>query len=139
MADVTSGERPLFELRRAVLRANNSNCGRIRGNSSGAIPTKGQPDRRHHRQPEREKQQAYCVDKNVPLLAPDLLACIVSVRINTRTPFPFSLHAIVHPADIQDRDGGALVMAALCGTLPSLKMLFIDDAYRGPRFAKAVA
>src|SRR5882762_9331767 len=47
--------------------------------------------------------------------------------------------AIVHPADIQDRDGGALVMATLCGTFPSLKMLFVDDAYKGPKFAKAVA
>ena len=30
-------------------------------------------------------------------------------------------------------------MATLCGTFPSLKMLFVDDAYKGPKFAKAVA
>jgi hypothetical protein len=31
------------------------------------------------------------------------------------------LHAIVHPADIQDRDGGILVMATLFGMFPFLK------------------
>ena len=33
------------------------------------------------------EQQAYCVDKNVPLLALDLLARIVPVRINARPSF----------------------------------------------------
>ena len=33
------------------------------------------------------EQQAYCVDKNVPLLALDLLARIVPVRVNARPPF----------------------------------------------------
>ena len=28
------------------------------------------------------------------------------------------MHAIVHSADIQDRDGGALLMASLFGALP---------------------
>ena len=30
-------------------------------------------------------------------------------------------------------------MASLCGTFPSLKMLFVDSGYKGPKFAKAVA
>jgi len=33
------------------------------------------------------EQEAYCIDKNVPLLALDLLARIVAVRINERPPF----------------------------------------------------
>jgi hypothetical protein len=33
------------------------------------------------------EQEAYCVDKNVPLLALDLLARIVPVRINARPPY----------------------------------------------------
>src|SRR6202790_1338182 len=37
------------------------------------------------------------------------------------------LHAIVHPADIQDRDGGVLVMATLFGMFPFLKTLFADS------------
>ncbi|HXZ22369.1 MAG TPA: IS5 family transposase [Pseudolabrys sp.] len=49
------------------------------------------------------------------------------------------LHAIVHPADIQDRDGGVLVMATLFGMFPFLKTLFADSGYQGPKFAKALA
>ncbi len=49
------------------------------------------------------------------------------------------LHAIVHPADIQDRDGGVLVMATLFGMFPFLKTLFADGGYQGPQFAKALA
>ncbi len=49
------------------------------------------------------------------------------------------LDAIVHPADIQDRDGGIFVMATLFGMFPFLKTLFADGGYRGPQFAKAVA
>jgi hypothetical protein len=33
------------------------------------------------------EQQAYCIDKNVPLLALDLFACIVPVRVNAGPPF----------------------------------------------------
>jgi hypothetical protein len=36
------------------------------------------------------------------------------------------LHAIVHPADIQDRDGGILLLATLFGMYPFLKKLFAD-------------
>jgi hypothetical protein len=36
---------------------------------------------------DRMKQQAYRVDKNMPLLAVDLLARIIAVRINTAPPF----------------------------------------------------
>ena len=36
------------------------------------------------------------------------------------------LHAIVHRADIQDRDGGILLLATLFGMYPFLKTLFAD-------------
>src|SRR6266852_6135911 len=49
------------------------------------------------------------------------------------------LHAIVHPADVQDRDGGILVMASLAGMFPRLEKLFADGGYQGPQFANAVA
>ena len=49
------------------------------------------------------------------------------------------LHAIVHPADIQDRDGGVLVMATLFGMFPFLKTLFADSGYQGPKFARGLA
>ena len=49
------------------------------------------------------------------------------------------LHAIVHPADIQDRDGGVLLLATLFGLFPFLKKLFADGGYQGPQFQKALA
>jgi transposase len=48
------------------------------------------------------------------------------------------LHALVHAADIQDRDGGALVMATLFGMFPFLSKLYADAGYQGPKFQKAV-
>jgi putative transposase len=49
------------------------------------------------------------------------------------------LHAVVHPADIQDRDGGVLLMATLFGLHPFLKKLYADGAYQGPIFSEALA
>ena len=48
------------------------------------------------------------------------------------------LHAIVHPANIQDRDGGILLLATLFGMYPFLKKLFADGGYQGPEFQKAL-
>jgi transposase len=48
------------------------------------------------------------------------------------------LHAIVHPADIQDRDGGILLLATLFGRYPFLQKLFADGGYQGPQFQKAL-
>ena len=49
------------------------------------------------------------------------------------------LHAVVHPADIQDRDGGVLVLATLFGMFPFLQKLFADAGYQGPQFHAAAA
>jgi transposase len=49
------------------------------------------------------------------------------------------LHAIVHPADIQDRDGGIMLLATMFGMHPFLKKLFADAAYQGPSFQKRLA
>ena len=48
------------------------------------------------------------------------------------------MHAIVHAADIQDRDGGALVMATLFGMFPFLLKLYADGGYQGPIFRRAL-
>jgi transposase len=45
----------------------------------------------------------------------------------------------VHPADIQDRDGGVLVLSTLFGLYPFLQKLFADGGYQGPVFQKASA
>ena len=49
------------------------------------------------------------------------------------------LHAIVHPADVQDRDGGVLLLSTLFGMYPFLLKLFADGGYQGPQFSGGVA
>ena len=44
------------------------------------------------------------------------------------------MQAIVHAADIQDRDGGVLLMATLFGLYPFLLKLYADGGYQGPKF-----
>ena len=48
------------------------------------------------------------------------------------------MHAIMHSADIQDRDGGALLMASLFGAFPFLVKLYADGGYQGPEFQGAM-
>jgi hypothetical protein len=42
--------------------------------------------------------------------------------------------AIIHAADIQDRDGGVLLMSTMFGLYPSLLKLYADSGYQGPKF-----
>jgi hypothetical protein len=44
------------------------------------------------------------------------------------------LHAIVHPADIQDRDGGIRLLATLFGMYSFLQTLFADAGYQELQF-----
>lgn len=46
--------------------------------------------------------------------------------------------AIVHAADIQDRDGGVLLMGALFGRFPFLLKLYADSGYQGPKFQQGL-
>ena len=48
------------------------------------------------------------------------------------------MHAVIHAADIQDRDGGVLVMASLFGLYPFLLKLYADGGYQGPQFQAAL-
>ena len=48
------------------------------------------------------------------------------------------MHALVHAADVQDRDGGAVLMATLFGAFPFLTRLFADGGYQGPQFKSAI-
>jgi putative transposase len=49
------------------------------------------------------------------------------------------LHALVTAADVQDRDGGVLLLSTLFGQFPFLRQLFADSAYTGPIFQHGVA
>ena len=48
------------------------------------------------------------------------------------------MHAIVHAADIQDRDGGIFLLATLFGLYPFLLKLYADGGYQGPEFQIAM-
>jgi transposase len=45
---------------------------------------------------------------------------------------------VVHPADVQDRDGGVLVPSTLFGMYPFLLKLFADGGYQGQQFRNGV-
>jgi transposase len=49
------------------------------------------------------------------------------------------LHALVTAGDVQDRDGGLMVLSTLFGQFPFLKKLFADSAYAGPVFHGGLA
>ena len=104
----------------------------------GAGRTRSQPHRRHHRQPKREKRRkrgaridphGYDAGKKIKGKKRHILVDTLGLL----------LHAIVHPADIQDRDGGIMLLATMFGLHPFLKKLFADAAYQGPQFHKNLA
>lgn len=109
-----------------------------------------QPHRLRHRLSEREKRR-----KRGASIDPHGEACPLAGRrpdprdagkkINGKKrhilvdTLGLLLDAIVHPADIQDRDGGVLVLSALFGLYPFPQRLFADGGYQGPVFQKALA
>lgn len=44
------------------------------------------------------------------------------------------MQAVIHAADIQDRDGGLLLMGSLFGLYPFLLKLYADSGYQGTKF-----
>src|ERR1700746_598812 len=46
---------------------------------------------------------------------------------------------VVHPADIQDRDGAGFVIQAIYDLFPWLRHLFADSVYNGPNLREALA
>ena len=48
------------------------------------------------------------------------------------------MHAIVHAAHVQDRDGGVWLMAVLFARYPFLVKLYADGGYQGPQFRRAI-
>ena len=98
----------------------------------------GEPNRLRDRQPEREERRkggirigpsGYDAGKKVTGKKRHILVDTLGLL----------LHAIVHPADIQDRDGGVLLLSTLFGMYPFLVKLFADAGYQGTKFADAVA
>ena len=110
-----------------------------RSTSSAASRANGsQPHRCHHRQPEREKR-----GKRGPRIDPHGYDAGKKIKGKKRhvlvDTLGLLLHAIVHGADIQDRDGGIMLLATLFGMHPFLKKLFADAAYQGPAIPQRAA
>jgi putative transposase len=51
----------------------------------------------------------------------------------------YLVHAVVHAADIQDRDGAPLVLAAIIQRFPWLRHVFADGGYAGDKLKNAIA
>src|SRR6202040_1039113 len=88
---------------------------------------RGQPHRLHHRQPEREKRRkrGACIDPHGFDAGKLIKGKKRHILVDT---LGLLLHAIVHSAGIQDRDGGILLLATLFGQFPFLEKLFADSA-----------
>ena len=97
-----------------------------------------QSNRRHHRQPKREKRgkRGACIDPNGYDAGKKIKGKKRHILVDTQG---LLIHAIVHAADIQDRDGGALVIATMFGMYPFLLKLYADGGYQGPVFRRAVS
>jgi Transposase DDE domain len=92
--------------------------------------TRSQSHRRHHRQSEREERR-----KTGARIDPHGFDAGKLIKGKKRhilvDTLDLLLHAIVHAADVQDRDGGLLLLATLFGKFPFLEKLFADSAYQG--------
>ena len=105
---------------------------------SRASRTRGKPNGLRDRQPEREERRkrgasidppGYDAGKKIKGKKRHILVDTLGLLLN----------AVVHPADIQDRDGAGLVLGTLFGRFPFLKRLFADGGYQGPIFAGIAA
>ena len=99
--------------------------------------TRGQPHCLHHRQPEREERR-----KRGASIDPhgfDAGKLIKGKKRHILVDMQgLLLHAIVHSAGVQDRDGGIWLLATLFGRFPFLAKMFADSAYAGSIFHTAL-
>ena len=102
------------------------------------VGARGNPDCLHHRQPERNERQkrGACIDPSGFDAGKKVKGRKRHILVDTEG---LPMHAIVHPADIQDRDGGVLLLSTSFGLFPFLGTVFADGGYQGPRFAPGAA
>ena len=95
--------------------------------------TRGQSNGMCDRQPEceRRRKRGACIDPSGYDAGKKIKGKKRHILVDT---VGLLLHAVIHPASIQDRDSGALVLATLFGSFPFLKKLFADGGYQGPIF-----
>ena len=100
--------------------------------------TRSQSHRLHHRQPKRQKRgkRGACIDPHGFDGGKLINGKKRHVLVDT---LGLLLHALVTSADVQDRDGGLLLLSTLFGQFPFLRKLFADSAYAGPVFHDGLA
>jgi hypothetical protein len=93
---------------------------------SGVGRARGQPDRRDHRQSKRQERGkgGARIDPSGYDAGKKINGKKRHVLVDTQG---LLLCAIVHAADIQDRDGGVMLMSALFGLYPFLLKLYADS------------
>jgi transposase len=98
---------------------------------------RGQPDRGDYRQPKRQERgkRGAAIDPPGYDAGKKITGKKRHILVDTQG---LLLHAIIHRADIQDRDGGALLLATLFGLFPFLRTLYADGGYQGPGFHRAI-
>jgi transposase len=98
---------------------------------------RGFTDRCDHRQPKREKRRKRgpCIDPHGYDAGKKIKGKKRHILVDTQG---LLMCAIVHAADVQDRDGGVILMAALFGLYPFLLKLYADGGYQGAAFQKAL-
>jgi transposase len=98
----------------------------------------GEPNRCHHRQPKREERRkgGRSIDPAGFDAGKKINGKKRHILVDTQG---LLMQAIVHAADIQDRDGGVLLMGSLLGLFPFLLKLYTDSGYQGPKFQQGLA
>src|SRR3979490_576201 len=154
-APVAIGERSRRTCRRAARCTTILTCGLGTARSIASItrsmynvvswPAETQPERRHHRQSKRQERgkRGAWIDphgydagkKRQRRHCAEIKGKKRHVLVDTQG---LLLHALVHSADIQDRDGGVLALGTLGGLHPFLRKLYADGGYQGPIFQSAV-
>src|SRR6266478_7096247 len=91
----------------------------------------------HHRQPEREKRRkrGACIDPHGYDAGKKIKGKKRHILVDMQG---LLMHAIVHSAGVQDRDGGIWLLATLFGQFAFLAKLFADSAYAGSIFHTAL-
>ena len=89
----------------------------------GSRDARSKPDRRDHRQPERQerRKRGRRIDPSGYDAGKKINGKKRHILVDTQG---LVMQAIIHAADVQDRDGGALLMATLFGAFPFLTRLF---------------
>src|ERR1700691_5844187 len=98
---------------------------------------RGQPDRRDYRQPERQERgkRGLSIDPCGYDPGKKIKGKKRHISVDTEG---LLLCAIVHAADIQDRDGGIMLMSTMFGLFPFLLKLYADSGYQGPKFRQGL-